>query len=142
MMCRSASEAGVPFRLASMTRRQASTVAWSPRSFAASRTIQAASEDLSEFGSSAVVPRRSRATAPNGIAFICDVPLPFRIGNLNTSSDGGRLGPGLNTRGILPGRGEFQAASRCLEVEAAKPPFQVVQVLRGDAVILCAQKQQ
>src|ERR1700693_5540485 len=109
-MCKSDGEAGVLFRLASMTRRQASTVAWSPRSFAASRTIQAASEDFSEFGSSAVVPRRSRAAAPNGIAFICDVPLPFRIGNLNTSSAGGRLGPGLNTRGILAGLIEFQDA--------------------------------
>ena len=59
-------EASVPFRFAS-----------SPRSFAASRTIQAASEGLSDFGSSEVIPGRPRVTAPNEIALIADFPRPI-----------------------------------------------------------------
>src|ERR1700737_2060161 len=46
-MCKSDGGAGGPLRFASMTRRHASMVASSPRSFAASRAAQAASEGLS-----------------------------------------------------------------------------------------------
>src|ERR1700693_27105 len=68
-MCKSDGEAGVFFRLASMTRRQASTVAWSPRSLAASRTFQAASRDLSGVVASETVPMRLDTTAPNEFVF-------------------------------------------------------------------------
>ena len=74
---RQAAEASVLFRFASITRRQAATVASSPRSFAASRTIQAASEGLSDFGSSEVIPGRPRVTAPNEIALFADFPRPI-----------------------------------------------------------------
>src|SRR5450631_1020834 len=110
-MCKSDGEAAVPLRLASMTRRHASMVASSPRSFAASRATQAASEGLSamslsdvglpdatlsasclsglalselalsDLGSSEILPKRAGAAAPKRIAFITNVPPP--ISHLN-----------------------------------------------------------
>src|SRR5580704_3203768 len=72
MTCRSYGEAGIPFRLASITRRQISTVAWSPRSLAASSTIQAASTGFSDVRSSEAEPGSLRA--PNDIAFMTNTP--------------------------------------------------------------------
>src|SRR5260221_10470278 len=76
-------EAGLPFRLASITRRQISTMAWSPRSFAASRTSQAASSGFSGFDSSVFapgfLPKRWPAAPPNRIAFIADIPHPLSV---------------------------------------------------------------
>src|SRR5229473_2775564 len=98
-MCKSDGEASAPLRFASMTRRHAATVASSPRSFAASRAAQAASEGLSDkgpsdlvlsdlapsdlalsdlglsdLGSPEIIPKRPGAAAPNRIAFMTNVP--------------------------------------------------------------------
>src|SRR5450631_1350954 len=106
-MCKSDGEASAPLRFASMTRRHASMVALSPRSFAASRATQAASEGLSamslsyvslsdlalsdvglsdvglsdlglsDLGSPEILPKRAGAATPNRIAFMVNVPRPI-----------------------------------------------------------------
>src|SRR5260370_41456515 len=108
-MCKSDGEASAPRRFASMTRRHASTVASSPRSFAASRTAQAASEDLSDeglsdvsladvsladlalsdLGSPEIIPRRSGAVVPNRIVFIANVPQAISRLNARDAEPGG-----------------------------------------------------
>src|SRR6202790_4973673 len=131
-----------PFRLASMTRRQASTAASSPRSLAASRTIQAASAGLSEFGSPEVMAGRSRAMVPNDMAFIDDFLSGARssisMRMMRRRASGGRV----RGRGALARLIELQNAPRGLDIEAAIFALHVIQVLPGDAVILGAQKQQ
>src|ERR1035438_3113693 len=114
-ICRSAGEAGVPFRLASMTRRQASTVTSSPRSLAASRTFQAASRDLSGFGSSETT-AHSDATAPNEVAFILIAPpISYRSSLRNTR--GLVLDAGIGGRRVLAGLIKFHNAPGCRDVE-------------------------
>src|SRR5437016_1934433 len=140
-MCRSDWAAGVPFRLASMTRRQASTVASSPRSLAASRTFQAASSDLSGFGSSEAMPKHSHATAPSEIAFIVISP-PISYRSSLPKNRGLAPDVGIGGCRVLAGLIKFQNAPGGLDVEAAKLVFQVFQVVRRDAVILCAEKKQ
>src|SRR3977135_2809468 len=106
-MCKSDGEASAPLRFASMTRRAAATVASSPRSFAASRAAQAASEGLStmspsdvslsdvslsdlalshlslsdlglsDLGSPEILPKRAGAAALNRIAFMVNAPQPI-----------------------------------------------------------------
>src|ERR1700720_3159817 len=118
-MCKSDGEAGAPLRFASMTRRHASMVALSPRSFAASRATQAASEGLSamslsdpgladaspsdlgisdlglsdlglsDLGSSEILPKRLGAAAPNRIAFMVNVPRPISHLNAYDAERGG-----------------------------------------------------
>src|ERR1700682_2200101 len=104
-MCKSDGEASAPLRFASMTRRHAATVASSPRSFAASRATQAASEGLSDespsdlglsdlapsdLGSPEIIPRRrSGAAAPNRIAFMVNVPRPISHLNAYDAERGG-----------------------------------------------------
>src|SRR5471030_2256565 len=124
--------AGVPLRSASMTRRQISTVAWSPRSFAASRTIQAVSSGLFGLDPSATKSGRLRASVPksNEIAFIANNPLGPIV-----SMHRLRLTPqlGIGIPRILAGLIKFKNAPGCLDVEVAKLDFQIFQVLRGDA---------
>src|SRR5438552_3642633 len=145
-ICRSDWAAAVPFRLASMTRRQASTVTSSPRSLAASRTFHAASSDLSGVGSSEAMPRRSRAAAPNEIAcMVMSPPISYRSSlpkTLSPKKRGLALDVGIAGRGVLAGLIKFQNAPGRLDVEAAKLVFQIFQVERGDAMILCAEKKQ
>src|SRR5260370_32394824 len=139
-------EAGLPFRLASITRRQISTVAWSPRSFAASRTSQAASSGFSGFDSSVFapgfLPKRWPAAPPNRIAFIADIPHPLSVRSSLHGKRGLPLGAGIGASGMLARLIELQDAAGCLDVEAAKFAFQIVQVLGGDAGILCAKEQE
>src|SRR5437588_11098453 len=143
MMCKSDGEATVPFRPASITRRQASTVTWSPRPLAASSTFQAASSDLSGFGSSEAAPRPSHAMAPNGIAFIVIPPPSSFRSSLAKKLSPKKRGLALNVDiAVLARLIKFQNAPGRLNVEAAKLVFQVFQIERGDAVILCAEKKQ
>src|SRR6266478_1294071 len=132
-ICRSDWAAGVPFRLASMTRRQASTVTSSPRSLAASRTFQAASSDLSGVGSSEAMPRRSHAAGPNEIAFIVISP-PISCRSSLPKKCGLAFDVGIGGRCVLAGLIKLQNAPRRLDVEPAKLVFQGFQVVRGDAV--------
>src|ERR1700736_3104069 len=116
---------GLPFRLASITRRQTSTVAWSPRSLAASRTIQAASSGLSGLGSSRFIAEPWRAAVPN-------VAVVMVVGPRSASRPSRRLrkkragAPKVERRvaGILARFVEFQNAARSLEIEAAELAFQ------------------
>src|SRR5665213_1162856 len=142
-MRRSDGEAGLPFRLASMTRRQTSTVASSPRSLAASRTIQAVSEGLSGLGSSETTPKRWRVAVPNGIAFIADIPQPGSARSSLVHLQGGRAAQvGIRGSGGLARLIELQNAAGGLDIEPAVVFFEVFQVLCGNAVILGAQEQQ
>src|ERR1700742_5114255 len=125
--CRSDEEAAIPFRLASMTRRQTSTVAWSPRSLAASRTIQAAS---SGFASPETTPKRSDAPAPNEIAFIADISPKTRAAISLHQKCG--VGFGIRIPGTFARLIEFQNSPRCLDIEAAKLAFEVIQIVCGD----------
>src|SRR5271169_3638085 len=139
-ICRSASDGAVPFRLASITRRQASTVTSSPRSLAASSTFQAASRDLSGFGSSETS-ACSQATAPNETALmVISPPISYRLSLGNTRGLARDVGTG--GRGILAGLIEFHDAAGCRDVEVTELVFQVLQVVRGDAVIPGAEKKQ
>src|ERR1700732_371474 len=122
-----------------MTRRQASTVSWSPRSLAASRTIQAASRGLSDCDASEALPGRLRA--PNEIPFMADHPHPVSGRHSLHRQRGLPLGAGIGIPGMLARLVEFQHAAGCLEIEAAKFAFLVFQFLGGDAVILGAEKQ-
>src|SRR5271156_1553209 len=140
-MCRSDGEAGAPFRLASMTRRQASTVTSSPRSLAASRTIQAASRGLSGFGSSETMSMRWPATAPNEIVFMVISPPISCLSSLRKKR-GLALDVGIGGRRVLAGLIKRQNAPGCLDVEAAELVLQVFQIMSGDAVILGAEKKQ
>src|SRR6266700_536899 len=140
-MCRSDWATGVPFRLASMTRRQASTVTSSPRSLAASRTFQAASSDLSGFDSSEAMPKCSHAAAPSEFAFIVISP-PISYRSSLPKKRGLAFDVGIGDRRVLAGLIKFQNAPGRLDVQAAKLAFQVFQVVRSDAVILCAEKKQ
>ena len=80
---RSDGEPALPPRFASITRRQTSTVAASPRSLAASSTIHAVSSDLSRAGPPQMTPKRSGA---NGMTFIADSSQPGSIGRLTAAS--------------------------------------------------------
>src|SRR6266436_7398270 len=118
-MCKSDGEASAPLRFASMTRRHAATVASSPRSFAASRAAQAASDGwsamspsdvgladaslsdlglsglalselaLSDLGSPEILPKRAGAAAPNRIAFMTNAPQPISYLNACDAERGG-----------------------------------------------------
>src|ERR1700730_813720 len=140
-MCRSASEGAVPFRLASMTRRQASTVTSSPRSLAASSTFQATSSDLSGVSSSETAPVRSSATAPNENAFMV-MPPPILCRSSLRKTRGLARHVGTSGRSAFAGLVKFQNAPGRLDVEMTVFVFEVLQVVRGDAVILGAEKQQ
>src|SRR5450756_2236012 len=123
-----------------MTRRQTSTVGWSPRSLAASSTIQAAFSTFSGFGSSE--PMLGRLRTPNVSPFMADTSPGFRsVVSLHRQR-------GLSRRArigiprMLALLVEFQNAARGLDVEAAEFLFQAAQLIRGDAVILGAEEQQ
>src|SRR6202047_2503120 len=150
MMRRSDTEGCLPFKLASMTRRQMSATASSLRSVAASRTVRAASSVPSCFDGStllsatplflpkvwgAALPNAGTAL-PNGIAFML-VGLHSWHGKRGLP-----LRAGLRCFAILARLIEGQNAPRCLDVEAAILAFQVSQILRGDAMVLGAEKQQ
>src|ERR1700719_1651967 len=150
MMSRSGVEGCRPFRLASMTRRQTSAVASSLKSVAASRTVRAASSvpscfeaSMSVFAGPPFLPKLSAADLPN-----TGTALPNVTAFMFVSSHSGRgmrhrlRLAGLGSRPILAGLIECKNASRRLDVEAAVLAFQVSQVLRGDAMIFCAEKQQ
>src|SRR5215208_3036331 len=111
-----------------MTRRQTSTVAWSPRSFAASRTIQAASSGLSFLVSSEPLPGRLRA--PNEIAFILAFPPSASDRSSHCISRSGcRLDVAVGSARIFARLVEFQNATRRLDIQPAIVPFQLLQLL-------------
>src|SRR5215212_9406034 len=128
-MCRSCGDTNVPFKLASITRRQTSTVAWSPRSFAASRTIHAASSGFSCLVSSEPLPGRLRA--PNEIAFIW-LPLDRFSHRI---SPGRRLNVAVGDARIFARLIEFQNLMGRLHIEAAIFLFQLLQLLCRNTMI-------
>src|ERR1700743_2904298 len=130
-MCRSAGDTTVPLRLASITRRQASTVASSRRSLAASSTSQAMSTGERSIASPVSLRSKeeSMITSPGCCRW--------------EGSTDGQLGfaaaAGL---AVLARPIERQHAPRGREVEAAELALQVAQLACGDAVILGAEEQQ
>src|ERR1700722_13382514 len=150
MMSRSGVEGCRPFKLASMTRRQISAVASSLRSVAASRTVRAVSSvpscleaSISVFAPPPFLPKLSAADLPNTGTALPNVTAFMFVSSHSGRGKCDRLRlAGFGNRAILAGLIECKNASRRLDVEAAVLAFQVSQVLRGDAVIFCAKKQQ
>src|SRR3984893_7669888 len=150
MMSRSGVEGCRPFKLASMTRRQNSPVASSLRSVAASRTVRAVSSvpscleaSISVFAPPPFLPKLSAADLPNTGTALPNVTAFMFVSSHSGRGKCDRLRlAGFGNRAILAGLIECKNASRRLDVEAAVLAFQVSQVLRGDAVIFCAEKQQ
>src|SRR5882724_2289161 len=123
-----------------MTRRQASTVAWSPRSLAASSTSQAVSKDSgarwSEAGS------RSCTEMPGDITFIADFRQPTSSRTPQCHLEGAAIEVRNWIAGILARLIEFQHAPGRLRVDPAVLGFRLLQFIRGDAVIFGAQEKQ
>src|SRR5579859_2031699 len=132
--CRSACGASMPFRSASMTRRQASTVASSPRSLAASSTSQAISTgDRSSWLSPAL---RRRAEFMAVSPCLCQVGASVH-GELSFTAEAGFDGIGVPACPI-----ELEDVLRRLDVEPAELAFEIAQILGSDAMILGAEEQQ
>src|SRR5215470_7052583 len=114
--CRSEGKASLPFRSASMIRRQISTVAVSPRSLAASRTSQAASAgDRSS---------RSSPEARRSEEFM-SCPCLLRMLLLVDREPRLAAGAGLGGVGLAARLIEFENALRGRDVEPAEFAFEI-----------------
>src|ERR1700742_3439710 len=117
MMCISDGDAGLPLRFASITRRQISTVTWSPRSLAASRTAQTLSCAPSGFAASDAISGRWRRALPKEMAVPAPLPKGFIL-RCDTRRLARRLGSGIVD---IPARLiEFQDAAGRFDIEACE----------------------
>src|SRR6516162_10745774 len=125
----------MPRRLASITRRQTSTVASSPRSLAASSTSQAVSTgDLSDWAS----PAAERMLIESMVNFLRSTQ--YRCSARRDQRLGAKAG--LRRSGIPARTVKFENALRRLDVETIEIALQRGQLACRDAVILCAEEKQ